>query len=83
MNKAYIEKNNRKKASGSSFPLAYEQMQRLRIIYKSRLSHRQLMVLLTLWLKQQFNDVDKYGRIPDFQRPNGVGYVGFTNQIFQ
>lgn len=68
MNKAYIEKNNRKKASGSSFPLAYEQMQRLRIIYKSRLSHRQLMVLLTLWLKQQFNDVDKYGRIPDFQR---------------
>jgi hypothetical protein len=63
-----IEKSNRSNAAGVPFPLANEQMQKLRYWYQSKLSNQQLMVLLLVWLKNDFDFVSKNKKFPQCYR---------------
>lgn len=67
MNK-YIEKNNRKNAAGTVFPDAALMMERLRYYYTSKLSNKQLVVLLAVWLQGSIKGVEKSKQFPNFYR---------------
>ncbi len=68
MSKKNLEKSNRSKAAGTPFPIAHEQMQKLRYWYQSKLPVQQLMILLLVWLKSDFNAVTAEQKFPKFYR---------------
>ena len=68
MSNKNFEKSNRSKAAGTPFPIAHEQMQKLRYWYQSKLSNQQLMILLLIWLKNDFNVVTTEQKFPRFYR---------------
>lgn len=63
-----IEKANRAHAAGAPYPAVYEQMQKLRYWYKSKLSNKKLFVLLIMWIKGQLNELDESENILHFYR---------------
>lgn len=64
MNRKNIEKSNRSNAAGIPFPLTHEHMQKLRYWYQSKLTNPQLLVLLLVWLKQDFKTVREQKGFP-------------------
>ena len=63
-----IEKLNRSNAAGTPFPLVHEHMQKLRYWYQSKLTNSQLLILLIVWLKQDFKVVAENKAFPHFYR---------------
>jgi len=68
MSKKNFEKSNRSNAAGTPFPLAYEQMQKLRYWYQSELTNSQLIILLILWIKGELGEVSALKKIPEYYR---------------
>jgi hypothetical protein len=65
-----VEKSNRSRSSGTPFPIAHEQMQKLLYWYQSELSNKQLVILLLTWLKDDFNSITAKNSFPRYYRLN-------------
>lgn len=70
MSNKNVEKSNRSNAAGTPFPLVHEHMQKLRYWYQSKLTNTQLLVLLLVWLKQDFKKISEQQSFPLFYRSN-------------
>lgn len=63
-----INKRNRSLAAGTVFPDAALMIERLRYYYASKLSNKQLVVLLVVWLQGKLVTIEESKQFPNFYR---------------